>query len=157
MTINVSQIVRNLPDSAVELFAVLSRFECALKRAGYCEPTEEAKPSWNAFAERLGKPFFEKISASHQADTLLLSPPKKQIQVNRRLDWAGSNRPANVHEVFVMVRRVRNNLFHGGKYPSGPVSDVSRDERLLRESLWVIESALAAAPDVSAEFESWMG
>lgn len=47
-----------------------------------------------------------------------------------------------VWRLLLYVRTVRNNLFHGGKYESGPVSDPSRDEELIRSCLLVIDVLL---------------
>jgi hypothetical protein len=55
--------------------------------------------------------------------------------------------------LFVVVRRIRNNLFHGGKYPSGPEPDLSRDEKLLMQAIRILEPALSARPDLHTIFD----
>jgi hypothetical protein len=40
------------------------------------------------------------------------------------------------------VRTVRNNVFHGGKFPDGIVIDPLRDERLIRECLAFLKGLL---------------
>lgn len=108
-----------LPASAISLFAVFSRFECALKRSGYHHGNGDAHANWDKFANSLGKDFFEEVSSSGNANLLIGTPPKKQVVDGDDLDWQAVGKVTNVQELFVSVRRVRNNLFHGGKYRSG--------------------------------------
>src|SRR5271165_5247040 len=44
--------------------------------------------------------------------------------------------------LITMVCRARNNLFHGGKFPNGPISDPVRNPRLLRHSLTILEACI---------------
>lgn len=40
--------------------------------------------------------------------------------------------------VIELLKTVRNNLFHGGKYPDGPVEEIARNREILRASLVVL-------------------
>jgi hypothetical protein len=40
------------------------------------------------------------------------------------------------------VRTVRNNVFHGGKFPDGMITDPLRDEQLIRDCLGVLNALL---------------
>ena len=62
---------------------------------------------------------------------------------------------AIVHELFAAVRRVRNNLVHGGKSgdPEYDPDDPCRNEKLIREAQWIIEEALHQMEDVKIHFE----
>jgi hypothetical protein len=40
------------------------------------------------------------------------------------------------------MQRVRNNLFHGGKFRNGEIEDSARNECLLRHSITVLEHAV---------------
>jgi len=40
------------------------------------------------------------------------------------------------------LRIVRNNVFHGGKFPDGPIVEPLRDEALIRDCLAVFERLL---------------
>ncbi len=152
-----SALLAHLPNSAVSLFAVFSRFECALKRSGNHYGDGDAQANWDKFTIALGNQFFEEVCPSGNATLLIDKPPKKQVVVGGILDWQEAAKATNVQELFVSVRRVRNNLFHGGKYPSGPVKDASRDEQLLAESLFVLDLALQRAPDVMSYFQDGLG
>jgi hypothetical protein len=50
------------------------------------------------------------------------------------------------------VRTVRNNLFHGGKSPSRPISEPARDQRLLESSLVVLHECLALNESLCGAF-----
>ncbi len=52
----------------------------------------------------------------------------------------------------IYVRRVRNNLFHGGKYFEEDA--VNRDERLIDCSLVVLEACVRAVPMVHLAYET---
>jgi hypothetical protein len=85
---------------------------------------------------------------------LLKNPPKKQIVVNNELAWQSMGEPRNSQELFVAVRRARNNLFHGGKYSTGLEADISRDQALLEEASWILHRALEASKDVERQFHA---
>jgi len=146
------------PDAGKEnllflFFVVFSRFEYSLKKAGFLEKTQEAKPDWNTFAKDLESEFRSKIKESSNETPLKSSvtyfaenPPKKQIvkvnQDERVLAWGKEDKkdPAiiSLEQCLIYIRRVRNNLFHGGKYPFLQ----RRDEELLEHSLCLLEECL---------------
>jgi len=156
--------IRHLADDQELVFAflvVFSRFECALKRSGYLKHDDgPAEPNWDTFANtlkgRLGsiaEPKF--IEASR---FLLAKPPETQVATHRQLGWRKTIRGDGESEeryLLRLVTTVRNNLFHGGKYPYpfGPVVDVSRDRRLLQAGISILEACLALSPEVQALFE----
>jgi hypothetical protein len=53
-----------------------------------------------------------------------------------------------------LVRTVRNNLFHGGKYPypDEPINQPARDRKVLSASLTVMEECLRLSPLLEAKF-----
>ncbi len=84
------------------------------------------------------------------------APPKKQIALpSGHLDWADSNQGGDTDEQFVLrlIRVVRNNLFHGGKFPMRPVSDEARHRELLEAGIVVMAQCLALSKNVSDVFE----
>jgi hypothetical protein len=74
---------------------------------------------------------------------------------HRELEWEPQEPPGNVDELFVAVRRVRNNLVHGGKSgdPEYDPDDPNRNEKLIREAQWIIEQALHQMDEVKSHFE----
>lgn len=128
---------------AILFFIFFSRFEYALKRAGYT--TGEAQPDWDKYAkehikmtERPSDPFKSAM------EFLKNAPPKKQVVKNNKLDWEPDNYTDvfNLERILVLVRRIRNNLFHGGKWPGGLKDDDSRNADLIDAGLKVLQACL---------------
>ena len=72
-------------------------------------------------------------------------PPKRQIvREDGSLTWEDLKREnvTAIRWLLKIVRRVRNNLFHGGKYPYTPLPEPARDTQLLESSLIVLEACL---------------
>ncbi len=147
-------LVATLPPSAIELFCVVMRFEFVLKEDGHCRRGRygEALPDWDDFAtNRMGDAFFADVVKRDIAPTLRSQPPSVQIATDEmRLDWDVTAPPANVKELFRAVRRVRNNLFHGGK--SG-TPDHERDALLIVDALSVLWLALETDSDLRNLFD----
>ncbi len=142
--------------TAAAFIASFLRFEFALKEARYSRGDGPAKVDWRRVADALGNDFWEAITASRLAATILDSPPKQQWIGAYGLEWRDSPAPTNTHELFLAVRRIRNNLFHGGK-SGDPEFDTnggpSRSTTLLSEAHSVIEQALLKLEDVRLHFE----
>jgi len=49
-----------------------------------------------------------------------------------------------IEEVLLSVRTVRNNVFHGGEFPDGPVAEPLRDERLVGDYLALLNALLVS-------------
>ena len=135
-------------------FAVLQRFEFALKEEGFLQGAKvdhEVKASWEKFADALPAGFFNFIEKSKRATDLLDDPPKKQI-------WSSMTtrgplqpiRPNNARELFIAMRVVRNSLFHGIK-----ADPTTRDQRLVHQSLFVLHEAIKACPQVKERFGAY--
>ena len=142
-----------LPDGAAKFFATFARFEFALKDQNLflVDNRGAVRADWDRFAGQLPPEFFASIVASGRADTLLNEPPKKQTIVAGSLDFIEQNEPQNTLELLVAIRRMRNNLFHGGK--SGDPEGKERNELLISEAHWVIEQTLLAHDHVRYSFE----
>lgn len=148
---------RNL---VLRFFATFSRFEYSLKRAGFLKLSQKAEPNWDEYANSLRGSFLEvQDPAFRKAVNFLLNqPPMTQVVSGTNLDWGNTNLGSGEqHENYILrlVKTVRNNLFHGGKYPNptGPVVDVGRDQELLEASIAVLKQCLQLSPKVRAVFE----
>lgn len=150
-----------LPQRAVQFFQVFSRFECAMKRSGvYADGGEkEVKADWDKLAVDLGDDFLREVIESGIAPALLQKPPKKQIKLpNDSLGWREMGSISNTLDLFLAIRRARNNLIHGGKYQDGGgghtdiVDGSERDDVLLRESLNVLALAYERSPPIRQSF-----
>ena len=58
----------------------------------------------------------------------------------------------DIEFILKMVRNVRNNLFHGGKYSTEAHEDTERTERLLRSSITILGECLELSPQVCEYF-----
>lgn len=140
-----------VPPRGEEFFRIISRFEFALKDIGFARTgRDEVKIHWDDFANSLGRAFYDRIKVDGVAPTLLSEPPRLQIIRANRLEWQDARPPSNVQELFGAVRRVRNNLFHGGK--SGE-TDNQRNEKLIAEAIAVLQEALQASNNIRRSFE----
>jgi len=111
----------------LRFFAAFSRFEYALKAVNGA-----ADPNWVAFAKAVEEQFAALRMQDEQlreaVDALLVKPPRKQTSSQEWDTPAPQGAPASALNLLLLVRRVRNNLFHGGKAQRGV--DGERDNRL---------------------------
>src|SRR5688572_21872609 len=108
-------------ERALDFLGVFARFEYALKAGGYAEKKHGAVAAdWDRFDKEHADAFDQSATQAlaEAASYLLASPPKKQILNNDgKLEFAAADPGgSDLHRLLVYVRRVRNNLFHGGKF-----------------------------------------
>jgi len=126
-------------DLVRDFLVFFARFEYALKREGMLKGNDKwAKADWEGYSKRVRELFEPPTSTAIKAsvDFLLASPPQKQVVLNGELRFAAIRKDVgetNASYVLRLVRTVRNNLFHGGKFsePGGPIAETSRDRILL--------------------------
>ena len=84
---------------------------------------------------------------------ILEHPPKKQMIANGLLEWDPAEPDTDLCSdlALIYVRRVRNNLFHGGKF-NGHWFAPDRSEALLRHSLTILRACLAASDELSQAY-----
>lgn len=133
-----------------------ARCEYCLKAVGLRENGRNAKANWGAFAgevrEALETPKSSEMKAA--VEYYLTKPPKKQIVANGFLDW-DMRLPDHKHQAELILRlvcRVRNNLFHGGKF-NGRWFEPQRSEELLTYGLIVLRECIEAHPRVREAYE----
>jgi len=130
----------------LEFLLTFSRFEFALKKAGYAVgDNNRVSPDWDSFANdvaQLGGAALAPVLNACQY--LQQHPPKKQVLDNGTLRWVARQGTTGsaIGDVLLSVRTVRNNVFHGGKFPDGMVTDPLRDEQLIRDCLAVLKGLL---------------
>ncbi|TIQ62003.1 MAG: hypothetical protein E5X41_30620 [Mesorhizobium sp.] len=144
-----------LPPKSDELFRIFARFEFALKMAGFTSPKPDGKfdVDWNTFANsaELGPAFLAEVQASGIAATILGDPPMHQRLVHGALAFVPAAPPDAVQAFVGAVCRVRNNLFHGGKFFPG--NDDDRNTTLVSEAIASLLLALEKHEAVRAYFE----
>jgi hypothetical protein len=141
---------------SMDLFRVFARFEYALKATGYHNAEGDAKPDWEAFANSIDIDIENptRSELSEAINYIYNHPPKKQIIRNGKIDWEETENNGNLNKnlILIYVRRVRNNLFHGGKFHGHWVEPV-RDYDLLRHSLTILKECLRSSDQVREAYE----
>lgn len=141
-----------------KFFAFFSRFEYSLKRTGFVKTGIKAEPNWDTFANSVRGKFASVQDQDFKVAINFLQtvPPKTQIVSNNNLSWTDSLQgqgESSERYLLRLVSTIRNNLFHGGKYSSGPVEDIARNYRLIDAGLTVLEHCLDLNQQVKAVFE----
>lgn len=148
-------VVGALPkrDIVNHFLSLFSRFEYALKENGFSRGGEDGVSAhWGDFANALENLRDAPPEALRRAiEYFDAQPPQLQILRNGVLDWRDTQLVnKNNDELLILVRRVRNNLFHGGKMPFDPM----RDSKLLKAAEMILIGALRlpAADNVRRTF-----
>jgi hypothetical protein len=132
---------------SLDVFRTFARCEYALKAAGFWLGRNEVKADWRAFARDLGDEFDHPVDPELAAalDYLLGQPPRKQVIRDDQLAWDDTPPDSETRADLVLayVRRVRNNLFHGGKF-NGHWFAPERSGDLLTHSLCILRHAIEA-------------
>lgn len=150
-----------------EFLVVFARFEYALKRSGFAMSSHlrdgkrrPAEPDWISFSESIAAttkfstitdPSF--VAACHY---LRNNPPKCQYITDGSLSFVEAELEKAPDETYVirLVKFVRNNLFHGGKFPNDPAPDLARNGKLLEASLIILRQCLILNDPVRGAFEA---
>ena len=150
-----TSLLDHLPDRerslVTEFFGAFAHAEYVLKSLGYIRRgREDAQADWDVFANSIKTRFRPRASADlRQAWTALTNqPPRKQVILDGQLGWRDAPRPPGRPAAawgLVLVRRVRNNLFHGSKFILGGAGQFTRDRELVSAALVVLQHAVGLA------------
>jgi hypothetical protein len=149
------------PEDQARVFrflATFSRWECALKHNGFVRTgaNGQAEPNWRQFATTHDAALAALNSADFVAarGALLGNPPRREEWNGNQIEWRPNPRrqaeTTDADYLFRVVRAVRNNLFHGGKFGGGPAPELARDRLLIDSAIAVLENAAHQSP-ISAE------
>lgn len=151
------EVPGELSTRAFDFFFWFSRFESALKENQYLKskkPGARAEPSWAAFVQRWENGY----AASPAAQALLGLAPKTQVIGGAgNLEWSQTvAKPGTsiLGQVVLMLRTVRNNLFHGGKHGEATWDDPKRVQDLLANAQRVL-AELALLGGFEADFDRY--
>ncbi|MXN92849.1 hypothetical protein GR160_16600 [Flavobacterium sp. Sd200] len=145
-----------------DFFIVFSRFEYSLKRSGFViSPRGHAEPDWGKFIKSVENQFnyclSQKTDLLEAAKYIENAPPKQQIVAGNELEWKDTSfnsRFSFAKNLSFFIRIIRNNLFHGGKFPGRFEKDVARDHQLLTNALIILNCWIELNPDVCTNFMS---
>lgn len=139
---------------AFKLFKKFARIEYALKAAGFHHGEGEAKPNWDSFASSVSGKLENDPAISAAIEYMSKRPPKKQVIQNSLIKWEYPPHNTNItHEILQCVRRVRNNLFHGGKFNYNWFAP-ERSKKLILHSINILDACLRASPTLKEAFEN---
>ncbi len=138
-----------------DFFYWFSRFEFALKENGYAKkgPYDAALPDWEKFRDTCS----ENYIASREASNLLAAAPKRQVLVGNTCKWEKtdlSREKTDLGKVILVLKTIRNNLFHGGKSSQEDWDDPDRNLFLLENGKAVLDS-LANLGELQADYERY--
>lgn len=142
-----------------EFFFVFSRFEHALTTSKYLtEGKSGVSPDWNRFGRDMNSRFQSHLSNDVRSAIRYYekAPPKKQIVDFDSLTWKDivPKTDFELEKLLLLVRRVRNNLFHGEKLGVLLEGNSERDTRLLKHGLTILYACLQINSEVRARFFS---
>lgn len=139
-----------------DFFFWFSRFESALKEANWLQSHEvgaPARPGWKDFVEE----FEDQYQLSKAAGQLIAANPRKQTIGDAGLDFTDvtfTEADSQLMRVTVLLRTVRNNLFHGGKHGGAGWDDPDRIRQLLPPCIAILND-LAALGGLEADYTGW--
>lgn len=133
---------------ACEFLAVFSRMEYALKASGYAIGANKVEAWWDKFANDVEAQFkaVKDENFVGAVKYILTAPPRKQVLNGNAVAFADQTIDQNqgtAQQVLLMIRTVRNNLFHGGKVLPDGEKEAGRNERLVVSSLVVLRRCVS--------------
>ena len=148
------------PNLAIEFLAMFSRLEYALKvTTKFRMPRNgEAKANWEAFVTEVEPLFDHKANNSlSEAFNYLTGQPLKFLGTQDGvLDWYEFKVPSNssdAEKVIRVIKQVRHNLFHGGKFAHDSHATKERDTQLLNYGLIILENMIQLIEEVKSAYE----
>ncbi|MGY4725124.1 hypothetical protein [Burkholderia pyrrocinia] len=152
------ELIAVKPDLLIGFTGVFSRYEYALKNSGFAKGGgSKVDPDWDAFARSIAAEF-DKLDVPGFREAviyLVTSPPRKQVLGSHGIEWKVSPPDGALRasvQALLMVRRVRNNLFHGGKFWMPDGEGRARNEKLVKSSLAILLACLPLHARVRATF-----
>lgn len=135
-----------------------ARFEQAMKSTGYHKGDGDARACWDKLANvPTVKREFDDPQPGAFFDAVVYiekESPQKQVVKDNILTWkpASAGQDTRAKNVFVYVRRVRNNLFHGGKFEDSFRLN-HNDKCLLESSLTIMRRCLDVDERLRKQYE----
>ncbi len=130
-----------------EYFYWFSRFEFALKENGYIREGQYgvALPDWNRYRDD----FSEQYESCPAAALLLDAPPLCQMYENHGYRWEVINlnrEQSQLGKVILVLKAIRNNLFHGGKHSQDDWDEPERNIFLLQNGKVALDAVAVMGP-----------
>lgn len=132
---------------AFSFFREFARCEYCLKAVGLLNGSPgKPQADWGTFAAQVIAVFDVPPNTETEGaiQYYLTHPPKKQVVLDGALSWSATlpTYQSQAELVLRLVCRVRNNLFHGGKF-NGNWFEPQRSEELLRRGLVILGAVVS--------------
>jgi hypothetical protein len=141
-----------------DFFWQFSVFEFALKHGGFVRSRNNnsyAEADWKTFGNTIDEKFTRALSTSPDFGRAVLKirslSPRREMYTRGRLHWEHIDPLPNESQTaftLTLLKTVRNNLFHGGKYPNGRTFDTARNRELLHISLTILNKCYELHPGI---------
>jgi hypothetical protein len=145
-----------LDNLAYNFFREFARYEYCLKATGLLENSRAATASWTKYAAEVAQVLEapQTQDLEHAVAYFIDHPPKKQVIKGGLLDWDETlpDHTSKSELILLLVCRVRNNLFHGGKF-NGLWFEPQRSEDLMRHALVILSACGQAHSKVREAYE----
>lgn len=147
------------PALAYEFLGTFARCEYALKVSGFAKGSATSvEANWDTFSNAIDWHFRRVVDQAFKdaVNFLLTEPPRKQVLRDGRVAWKDSppdNGLNKAQQVLLMVRRIRNNLFHGAKVWSPEYDNRERDIKLVEAGLVVLRQCAQLNQHVHMAYE----
>jgi len=133
------EVNQELRSVVFDYFYWFSRFEFALKENGYLKkgPRSIAQADWVKFIDLHRNDYYP----GNQAKELLEDPPKTQTVNGRGVEWHDlvfDEGQSELSKVVLIIKTIRNNLFHGGKHGVDDWDNPDRVRFLLSRGIVVL-------------------
>lgn len=144
-----------------DFFEIFSKMECALKETGYLKMgrSGNAEVDWDKYAKQVNCVIRSENREFEKAITYIKErPPKKQVVENGKavfVDASIGSEDTSFQYYITAIKRVRNNLFHGGKFRNTDEDlDKQRNEDLVIHSLVILKESLKYESQVKDFFDN---
>lgn len=143
-----------------DFFATFSRFEFSLKHSGFAKGDQKrnAMANWDKFAIEHNELFQNELKLDNKnilieaVNYLFENPPRKLKFEKGQLKWQERNiQRRTLEELLIIVRAIRNNLFHGSKNLV-IFDEPTRDSKLISSGLIVLNECLNLNNDLNLKF-----
>lgn len=144
----------DLKEEVLEFFYLFSRFEFALKRAGYWRKNgNNVSPDWGEFVSKYKNIYMPNKELMTLFDRVRENPPSKQVEYLGCIIWKEyviNNKAPDLQIYTDIIRIIRNNLFHGGKYGDRGWDNKERVKFLLDFSCQIIKDISSMDEELKA-------
>jgi hypothetical protein len=142
----------DLRAACFEFFFWFSRFEYALKANGLAKAGRygEAQVNCQGFVNKHAA----KYAPTDEARSLIKSPPKCQTYSNGDCGWEDidlQRATTELGKVLLVVKTIRDNLFHGGKASQKDWDDPTRNLFLLQNGKAILDNLVIIA-DLESDY-----